>query len=182
VPALRRPDADRGVHHAGGGDRPDPDAPAHARRRRGSAWSAQPALDRRVRRSWRASTTDREHRAPPRTLRFLNAAPRPPAHGSGPFGARGVPASVRRHGATTRRGADRTTRDAGRRAKTPTRAARGLVARREASRHTPTTPIETIVRRRPPLSRNSGIPYVSREAGRDGRGAVSSQIPPSRTR
>ena len=36
----------------------------------------------------RETTTDREHRASPRGLRFLNAAPRPPAHRSGPRGAR----------------------------------------------------------------------------------------------
>ena len=41
--------------HAGGSDRPDPDAPAHARH---------------------ASTTDREPRASPRALRFLKVAPR----------------------------------------------------------------------------------------------------------
>ena len=65
----------------------------------------------------------------------------------------GVPArpeSSLRQATATRRGADRTTRDAGRRAtdgrktdKDPTWTARRLVARREESRHTATTPIET---------------------------------------
>ena len=161
VPALRRPDADRGVHHAGGGDRPDPHAPAHARHCGGSAWSAQPALDRRDRRdrrSWRTSTTARNPRVPPRALRvlqFLNAGPRPPAHGSGPFGARGDPTSVRRHGATTCRGAEGTTRDAGRRATDPTWTARGVVAQWATPRDVPTTPIQNpIPKRRPqPFSR-----------------------------
>ena len=74
-------------------------------------------------------------------------SPRAPAYRSGPFGACGGAESVRSHGATTRGGADRTTRDAGRRANNPTRTARGLVARREASRHTSTTPIDFLSHR-----------------------------------
>ena len=73
---------------------------------------------------------------------------RPPAHWSGPVGGRGDLTSVGRQGATTRRGADRMTRDAERRpterrqrgdrgVTDPTWAARGLVAPRAAARHTP---------------------------------------------
>jgi hypothetical protein len=76
---------------------------------------------KRVNSTWRKSTTDCEHRAPPRSLRFLNVAPRPPAHWSGPFGACGGAESVRSHGATTRDWADRTTRNAGKREKDPPR-------------------------------------------------------------
>lgn len=55
VPAMRRPDANRGVHHAVRGDRPDTDAPPHPRclrRRRGSAQRAESALGRLARHSW----------------------------------------------------------------------------------------------------------------------------------
>ncbi|HEY5475140.1 MAG TPA: hypothetical protein VIK11_00370 [Tepidiformaceae bacterium] len=75
------------------------------------------------------------------------------------------PESSLRQAMATRRGADRTTRDAGRRAtdgrktdKDPTWTARGLVARREASRHTPTTPIET------PIALLGGVDALERFA------------------
>jgi hypothetical protein len=80
--ALRQPEAARGVPHAGRRDRPEPDARARARRRRGAAWGAPPARDRRVRGAGHpshpehAATTDRERRAPPRALRVLNVDPR----------------------------------------------------------------------------------------------------------
>ena len=96
-------------------------------------------------------TVDGGLRAPPRSL---NVAPRAPAHWSGPLGAWSGPKSVRSHGATPRGGADRTTRDAGRRAKDPTRTARGMMARRAEPRHTSTTPIEVpILDRHPPSVR-----------------------------
>jgi len=42
---VPRRDADRRVHYAGVGDRPDRDPPPHPRRRRGAARGAEPALD-----------------------------------------------------------------------------------------------------------------------------------------
>ena len=51
----------------------------------------QSTLDRRIHRSWRTSTTDRRHRAPPRSLRFLNVAP--PHPGSLVGAARGARSS-----------------------------------------------------------------------------------------
>jgi len=95
--------------------------------------------------------TDREHRAP---LRSLNVAPRAPAYWSGPFGARsGRVAVPTRSGATGRRpaagptGADRTTRDAGRRPTDPTWTARGVVAQWATPRDVPTTPIQNPIPR-----------------------------------
>ena len=77
-------------------------APAHALCPRESAWGAQPTLDLRIHRSWRTSTTDRGHRAPPRSLRFLNVAPCTPTHWSGPRGVAARPESSLRQRATAR--------------------------------------------------------------------------------
>ncbi len=73
--------------------------------------------------------------------------------------ARGDPTSVRRHGATTRRGADRTTPKAGRRAHDRTRTAPSVVAQRAEPRHTSTTPIE--------------FPSVSVSSGTDPAGSAT---------
>jgi hypothetical protein len=71
--------------------------------------------------------------------------------------ARGDPTSVRRHGATTRGGADRTTRDAGRRPTDPTWTARGVVAQWATPRDVPTTPIQTPIPNTVDLSIRQGI-------------------------
>src|SRR5450759_2512562 len=61
----------------------------------------------------------------------------------GSFSMDGIgPQSVRSHGATTCGGADRTTRDAGRRPTDPTWTARGVVAQWATPRDVPTTPIQ----------------------------------------
>ena len=163
VPALRRPDADRGVHHAGGGDRPDPGAPAHARAAAGAQLGAQrarspPATGAFVARDTLAHGADRP-RAPRPSTRPEGPACRPARPGS-PVGAvrrarssgiesppgdddpsRGRPAEARRGQAGDRRATD------------PSWTAHGLVARREVSRHTCTTaiqiPILKIALRRP---------------------------------
>ena len=78
----------------------------------------------------------------------MQARPPPTSAGSRNVRIR-VPQSVRRHGATTRGGADRTTRDAGRRPTDPTWTARGVVAQWATPRDVPTTPIQIPIARLP---------------------------------
>ena len=90
-------------------------------------------------------------------------------------GARSGPRSDRRHGATTRGGADRTARNAGRRANDPTRTARGVVARGAAPRHTDVARRLLVVHGSRPLgwcgNSLSRECRVARHSGRRNRGA-----------
>jgi hypothetical protein len=129
VSDVRGHAADRGVSHAGYGDRPKLDASPYPRRLEESARRASCAFNRLTRRSWREASTDLHPQAPARPL---IVPPRAPAHRLGPFGERGFPDSVRCRGRELRRGAGRAARNASGFAKDHVRSTPEVVARRTA--------------------------------------------------
>jgi len=89
VPGLPRRHADRGVHHPGVGDRPDPRAPPHPCRDGGPRRGAESALDPGTVQTGRHGTTRRGPSGP------LSLTSTPRAHVGGRRRARQTPRGVR---------------------------------------------------------------------------------------